>query len=253
MIAPDVEIVDLEPKEFARICVLAAQAQARPERTVSVLHDCGTVVVAHDSGGGEVDARVREPFTDARRRAGELREITGADRVVLYDRARTDALGVRLVENASPHVTQLEAFWTNHRTFWSSDAIAVDPQPAASAWACLPERIDPLGDDWWALLALYEGDACVATLLGHVTGGRVDVVTSLDHLGTTTTRPRRAAAVELLELVRPLGRAELVLVCDEERFGAALQAPDPLAAVAAIAEDGHAIVERNVRLLAGRP
>jgi hypothetical protein len=79
----------------------------------------------------------------------------------------------------------------------------------------------------------------------------VDVVTSLDHLGSDIPRPPHAAAHQLIELAGRLGRVELALVCDIDDFAAALLEPEPPAAMAAIADTGRAIVARNVHLLRG--
>lgn len=248
MIAPDVRLVDLEPEGFALIGRLALSAQLAQPRTLSVLHDSGVPVTAHDSGGAELDTAWLLPFDDARARAADLLAAHAAERVVLYDRSRVDELAATVVANSTPATTQLEAFWANSDAFWSSPAIAAAPPPPANPWRSLPARLGPLGDDWWALLALYEGDTCAATMLAHLAGGRVDVVTSLDTLGAVE-RPHRAAAGRLLDIAARLGRVELVLACESAAFGEALCAPDPLTALAALDVDPRTLLSRNLHLL----
>lgn len=249
MIAPDVRLVDLEPDGFALICRLALAAQLAQPRTVSVLHDSGVPVSAHDSTGARLDASWLAAFDDATRQATELRAAHAVERVVLYDRSRVDQLAAAVVANSTPATTQLEAFWANSDSFWSSPAIAVAPPPPANPWRHLPARLGRLGDDWWALLAMYDGDTCAATLLGHLAGGRVDTVTSLDTIGRDCERPSRQDAARIAELAAPLGRIELMLVCEAEALGEALCDPDPLHALAALEGDARTILSRNLHLL----
>ncbi|MHB8718502.1 MAG: hypothetical protein ACYDAC_06385 [Candidatus Dormibacteria bacterium] len=249
MIDPDVRIIDLEPDGFALICRIASAAQRSTPTTISVLHDSGVPVVAHHSDGEEVPPACLDRFDDPPRRARTLQAEHGVDRVVMYDRSRADDLAAHMVGNSGPHVTQLEAFWANSDSFWSSPAIAVAPPPPPNPWRVLPARLRRAGDDWWGVLALYEGDTCAASLLGHVGGGRVDILTSLDHLGTGVERPVAAEAGRLLDLAAPLGRVALGLACEAALFAEALSAPDPLAALADLEHDPRAHLTHNLHIL----
>ena len=236
MITPDVAILDLEPVGFGLVCALAEARQRRGERVVSVLHDAGRVVHVVCSRDGVLDAH-REPFDDAQQRAAGLLATTGADRVVLYDRTHIDDLAADLAGVPLTERSQVEVFWDNADRFWSSPAIATAPAPPHNPWRALPGLLRR-AEGAWALLALYDGDDCVATLLAHVRGGLVSLLTSLDHLDGAT-RPPRGDAVALVEQVEQrLGPVRLGLICDVDRFAAALLEDDVPAAVARIARDG---------------
>jgi hypothetical protein len=236
VIATDVVICDLEPVGFGVICALAEARQRRGERVVSVLHDAGRVVHAVCSRDGVLDV-LREPFQDAQQRAAALLAATGADRVVLYDRTRADELAADLARIPFAERTQLEVFWDNADAFWSSPAIATAPAPPANPWRALP-RLLQRAEGAWAMLALYDGDACAATLLARVEGGRVSLLTSLDHLDGATRPPRHDAAALVTQVEQRLGPVRLGLICDVDRFGAALLEDDVPAAVARLARDG---------------
>lgn len=236
MIAPDVAIFDLEPVGFGLISSLAEARQRRGDRVVSVLHDAGRVVHVVCSRDGVLDTH-REPFDDAQQRAAALLSATAADRVVLYDRTRLDGLAADLARIPHAGRGQIEVFWDNADCFWSSSAIATAPAPPSNPWRGL-ERLLRRVEGAWALLALYDGDDCVATLIARVEGGRISVVTSLDHLDGATRPPRGDAAALIAQVERGLGEVRLGLICDVERLAAALLEDDVPAAVARIARDG---------------
>jgi hypothetical protein len=236
VIATDVVICDLEPVGFGVICALAETRQRRGAQVVSVLHDAGRVVHVVSSRDGAL-ATHREPFEDARERAAELLAATGADRVVLYDRTRSDELAGELARIRFAERTQLEVFWDNADRFWSSPAIATAPAPPANPWRALPEILRR-ADGAWALLALYDGDNCAATLLARIDAGRIVLLTSLDHLDGATRPPRRDAAALVGQVEAGLGPVRLGLICDVDRLSAALLEDDVPAAVSHLARDG---------------
>jgi hypothetical protein len=236
MIAPDVVILDLEPVGFGVICALAEARQRRGERVVSVLHDAGRVVNVVCSRDGVLGAH-REPFNDAQRRAATLLAATGADRVVLLDRSRVDDLAADLAGVSLTQRSQVDVFWDNADIFWSSAAIATAPAPPANPWRALPPLLRR-AEGAWALLALYDSDDCVATLLARVDGGQISLITSLDHLDGATRPARHGAAALAAQVERQLGPVRLGLVCDVGRLAAALLEDDVPAAVARIAGDG---------------
>jgi hypothetical protein len=236
VIATDVVICDLEPVGFGVICALAEARQRRGERVVSVLHDAGRPVHAVCSRDGVLDAH-REPFDNAQRRAAELLAATGADRVVLYDRTRTDELAAELSRIPFAERTQVEVFWDNADRFWSSPAIATAPTPPANPWRALPDVLRR-ADGAWALLAIYDGDECAATLLARIDAGRVTLLTSLDHLDGATRPPRRDATALVAQVEQRLGPVRLGLICDVDRLAAALLEEDVPTAVARLARDG---------------
>jgi hypothetical protein len=235
VIAPDVVITDLEPDGFYLICQIAEQRQRRAERVVSVLHDAGEVVTVVDSHGGVLDAH-REPFTDAQDRGAALLAETGADRVVLYDRAQLDELASRLADIPVTVLPQQRVFWDNADAFWSSPAIATAPPHHPDPWRVAPALLRR-AEGGWALLALYDGERCAATLLAQVSGGMVCAVTSLDAVDGAE-RPPRDRAAELVEIVEShLGAVRLGLICDAADLSAAFDQDDVPAAVAALARD----------------
>ncbi len=236
MIAPDVAIIDLEPVGFGLISSLAEARQRRGDRVVSLLHDAGRVVHVVCSRDGVLEAH-REPFDDAQQRAAELLAATAADRVVLYDRTRLDGLAADLAR--IPHVErgQVEVFWDNADCFWSSAAIATAPAVPSNPWRGLEPLLRRV-EGAWALLALYDGDDCVATLIARVERGRISLLTSLDHLDGAVRPSRRNAAALVEQVDRGLGEVRLALICDVEQFAAALLEDDVPAAAARIARDG---------------
>jgi hypothetical protein len=242
VIAADVVITDVEPDGFGLLCALAAARQRRPRRVVSVLHHAGTVLNVVCSRDGVLDAH-RETFADAPQRAATLLTETGADRVVLYDRALLHHLANRLARIPATTLPQQRVFWDNADAFWSSPAITTAPAPPVNAWRRAPEILQR-AEGGWALLALYEGDRCASTLLAAVGGGLVTTITSLDAI-PEATRPPRAGATQLVDAVeRHLGPVRLGLICDVADLAAALEGDDVPAAVVALAE--HAIWSRGL-------
>ncbi|HVL80474.1 MAG TPA: hypothetical protein VM840_02645, partial [Actinomycetota bacterium] len=82
MIAPDVEIVDLDPEGFARLSRMATGRVYGSGRELHVLHEAGEVVTVVDTSAGVVTDRYR------RRPLGEpdaIRREAEVDRVVLVD------------------------------------------------------------------------------------------------------------------------------------------------------------------------
>jgi len=235
VIAPDVVITDLEPGGFYLICQIAEQRQRRAGRVVSVLHDAGEVVTVVDSRDGVLDAH-REPFTDAQERAATLLDETGAGRVVLYDRTQLDDLAGRLADIPVTVLPQQRVFWDNADAFWSSPAIVTAPPLRPDPWRVAP-AILRRAEGGWALLALYDGERCAATLLAKVSGGMVCAVTSLDAVEGAERSPRDRAA-ELVDIVEAhLGAVRLALVCDVSALSAAFDEDDVPAAVIALARD----------------
>jgi hypothetical protein len=236
VIAPDVVITDLEPGGFHLVCQIAEQRQRRSERVVSVLHDAGTVLTVVCSRDGVLDAH-REPFAGAQERAAELLAQTGADRVVLYDRTLLDDLAARLAGIPVTTLPQQRVFWDNADAFWSSPAIATAPPRRPDPWRAAPSILRR-AEGGWALLALYDGERCAATLLAQVSGGMVRTVTSLDAV-ERAERPTRDDAASLVGVVESrLGPVHLALVCDADDLAAAFDEDDVPAAVAALARDG---------------
>lgn len=235
MIAPDVVITDLEPDGFYLICQIAEQRQRRSERIVSLLHDGGEVVNVVDSRDGVLDAH-REPFADADQRATTLLAETGAERVVLYDRTRLHDLAQRLAAIPATALPQQQVFWDNADAFWSSPAIATAPARRPDPWRVAP-AILRRAEGAWALLALYDGERCAATLLAQVSGGMVSAVTSLDAVDGAGRPPRHRAA-ELVDVVEShLGPVRLGLICDVAELAGAFDEDDVPTAVTALARN----------------
>lgn len=242
MIAPDVVITDVEPEGFGLICSLAEKRQRRSERVVSVLHDAGVVQNVVCTRDGVLDTH-REPFADAQQRAEQLLGETGADRVVLYDRTRLDDVAQRIAAIPATTRPQLQVFWDNADAFWSSPAIATAPAPPVNHWRTVP-NILARAEGGWALLALYDGDACAATLLAEVRDGLVRRITSLDAI-RGAARPTRGAATQLVDTVEShLGRVHVGLICDIADLAAAMDADDVPTAVLALGQ--HAIWSRGL-------
>lgn len=236
MIAPDVFIHDLEPEGFGLICGLAESGRGRSPRVLSVLHDAGRVVRVTDSEHGEVEAH-RESFEDAAVRAAELLQVSDADRVVLYDRSRLDRLAAALSAVPATELTQQEVFWENADRFWSSPAIATAPAPPAQPWRRFAALLRDTPDGW-AILALYDGNSCAATLFARIAAGVIVEITSLDCLDGTP-RPTRENAASIASAVEgELGSVRIGLACDLGAMAKALADLDPVAAVLRLGRSG---------------
>jgi len=243
VIAPDVLITGVEPDGFGLICAIAETRQRRVQRVLSVLHDDGAVVNVVCSRDGVLDAH-REPFDDAQQRATALLAESGADRVVLYDRTRLDDLAAQLAAIPTTTRPQQEVFWANADAFWASPAIATAPAPPHDPWRAVP-RILRRAEGGWALLALYDGERCAATLLTEVHQGLVQRITSLDAIAGATRPPRSAVARLVADVEAHLGAVRIALVCDLADLAAAFRQDDVPAAVIELARD-RAILSRGL-------
>jgi hypothetical protein len=252
VIAPHALMVDFEPDGFALINrLVSARVHASPP-TLSLLHDAGVPVRAVHSSGGAVPALASTRFDDAGAHAERLLDASGADRVVLYDRSRTDALATAMARNAPPEATQLEAFWRNDESFWACEAIATAPAPPQNPWPAVQRRLAAIGADWWALLALYEGESCAATLLAQWQDGAVQLFTSLDHI-VRNERPPRERASDLVAMAERAGPVRLALICDVSAFAAAMTQPDLAGGIAALRHDPETLFHRNLDVLEEHP
>lgn len=234
MIAPGVRVVDVEPDGFGVLCALLAGAQMSGHGELHLLHDAGHVLRAvHTQTGATSD--YHEPIVDPPGRARELRALTGVDRVVIVDRSGLSALAPALAAAGPAEVDQPEMIRRSTAAFWSSPAVATDPAPPDTAgWEALSRHLRTLGDDYWGLLAGYDGDVCAFTALARFVHGRMALLTSLlPVLGSS--RPPASEAAALLAAAQTRGSVPLVLVADLDVLRSVAAAPDVPAALSACA------------------
>lgn len=180
MIAPGLRVVDVEPEGFGVLNQLISRHDRPASAELHVLHDRGRVLrVVHTLAGPTTEHR--EPLgADLARAAAELRRRTGVDRVVLVDRDELSALSPALSACGQPEVDQPTAFRRSHEVFWASDAVVTDPAPPSSApWLELEHHLRGLGDDYWGLLAGYDGEHCAFTASGRFVSGQLVHLSSL--------------------------------------------------------------------------
>lgn len=247
MIAPDVLIVDLEPKGFALLSELASRRVYRTASEIHLLHSSGRVLnVVHTTEG--VIERFREPFDDPASRAIDILGASGAERVILIDKDSIDELSAAQVELARRVETQTELLWRANDVFFTTSGVAVAPGPSPSSWGGLFERARVIGEDYWAVLGAWSDERLTVSLIARIAGGLIKLLTSADHFGE---RPDRSRAPRLIEMVEETGPVKLALGCDLEDLGRLLSADDPLAALADLIA-GEVIFERGVAgMLAG--
>ena len=236
MIAPGIRIVDVEPDGFGVVCGLMSGRERETRGELHVLHDAGVVRRVVHTVTGPTPA-FREPLgDDLPRRARELREQAGVDRVVLVERAALVAQSHAFAAVGPSTVDQPTMMRRSNALFWSSPAVVTDPAPPAGGetWQQLHQHLRGLGDDYWGLLAGYDGDRCAFTLLARFVEGQVVHLTSLLPL-LGDRRPPVGDVAELVTAAERQGPLPLVLVATLEVLRAVATAPDLPTALAACA------------------
>lgn len=234
MIAPEIRIVDVEPDGFGIVCDLASSRHGAGNGELHVLHEAGEVLRAVHTISGPT-AQHREPLgDDLPEKARALRTETGVDRVVLVERSGLLAMADDLAATGPATIDQPTFFRRSNQLFWASPAVVTDPAPPASgpAWELLEEHLRGLGDDFWGLLAGYDGDVCAFTLLARFVGGRVVRLTSMSSL-LGADRPPADRAAELVAAAEQCGPLPLVLLASLDVLrGIAADLPAALSACA---------------------
>lgn len=226
MIAPGLRVVDVEPDGFGVLNSLVSRYDRPTSGELHVLHDGGRVLrVVHTLEGPT--SKHREPLgDDLPARAAELRQLAAVDRVVLVDRDGLAALSHPLSACGQAEVDQPTAFRRSHDVFWSSDAVVTDPAPPSSAsWDDLERHLQSLGDDYWGLLAGYDGARCAFTALGRFVGGQMVHLTSLQAV-LGDSRPAAEDASQLVAAAEELGPVPFVLVAPLDVLRGVAIAPD---------------------------
>ena len=235
MIAPGLRVVDVEPDGFGVLNDLVSRYDRPAAAELHVLHDRGAVLrVVHTLAGpvAEHDAHLGDDLTAA---AAALRRRTGVDRVVLVDRDGLSELSHPLAACGAPDVDQPTAFRRSHELFWASAAVVTDPEPpSGTSWLALEDHLRALGDDYWALLAGYDGDRCAFTLLARFRTGQLTDLTSLQPL-LGDARPAAPAVAELVAAAEEMGPLPLVLVAPLDVLRDVAVAPDLPTALSACA------------------
>lgn len=233
MIAPGLRVVDVEPDGFGVLNALVSRYDRPTAGELHVLHDRGRVLrVVHTLEGPTSEHR--EPLgEDLPAKAAELRRQAGVDRVVLVDRDRLSDLSHPLSACGPPEVDQPTAFRRSHDVFWSSDAVVTAPAPPNRAsWVELERHLSSVGNDYWGLLAGYDGDRCAFTAVARFVAGQMVHLTSLQPV-LGDSRPGAADAAELVTAAERLGPVPLVLIAPLDLLRTVAVAPDLPAALSA--------------------
>jgi hypothetical protein len=244
VISPHIRVLDVEPDGFGVLCALARRRDLPTRGELHVLHDRGTVLrVVHTHDGPTMDHRA-DLGSDLPAAAARLRAAADVDRVVLVDRDQLVALAPQLAAAGPSDIDQPTMFRRSTSTFWSSAAVVTDPAaPDPSSWERLTEHLRGLGDDYWGLLAGYDGDRCAFTVLGRFVEGRLALMTSLrGALGDA--RPPVARADELVTAAQTHGPLPFVLIAPIEVLHDVAVAADLPTALSACAP--RALISRGL-------
>ena len=216
MIAPDVKMVDLDPVGFGWVCSVITRRDRARRSGLTVLHESGHVVRVVHSTDGDLDAW-HEPFANASERAHELLALAGVEEVTMLDRSGLDDLSAALVDAARRSPTQPEMLWACADAYRSHPAVALAPEREPSPWPAIAAAARSLGPHAWV------------DLVAHDDSG--DVVTRL-------TAELRDGVVVLLTSTPPAMEPVVHVDIAQRDLEAALLAPDPLAHLRDLADDG---------------
>jgi hypothetical protein len=244
VIAPGLRVVDVEPDGFGVLCALVPRHDRITRGELHLLHDDGRVVRAVHTVNGPTQEH-REPLgddlPDAARR---LRERAGVDRVVLVDRDRLVTQESAFAAVGPSDIDQPTTLHRSRQLFWASDAVVTDPAPPTEeSWEALGEHLRALGDDYWGLLAGYDGDVCAFTLAGRFVGGQLALMTSLRQV-LGDERPVASRADQLVQAAEHLGPVRFVLIASVDVIREVARSDDPPIALAACAP--RALITRGL-------
>jgi hypothetical protein len=244
VIAPGLRVVDVEPDGFGVLCALVPRHDRITRGELHLLHRDGNVVRAVHTVIGPTQEH-REPLgDDLAAAARSLRERAGVDRVVLVDRDRLVAQEAAFAAVGSSDIDQPTALRRSRQLFWASDAVVTDPAPPTEeSWERLGEHLRVLGEDYWGLLAGYDGDTCAFTLAGRFVGGQLALLTSLRQV-LGEDRPDAAHADQLVQAAEQLGPVRFVLIAPSDVISDVARADDPPTALAACAP--RALITRGL-------
>ena len=244
MIAPGLRVVDVEPDGFGVLCALVPRHDRITRGELHLLHQDGHVVRAVHTVTGPTQGH-REPLgDDLAGAARRLREVADVDRVILVDRDRLAAQEAAFAAVGPSDIDQPTTLRRSRQLFWASDAVVTDPAPPTEeSWERLAEHLRALGDDYWGLLAGYDGDACAFTLVGRFVGGQLALMTSLRQV-LGDDRPDAAHADELVQAAERLGPLRFALIASVDVIRDVARSVDPPTALAACAP--QALITRGL-------
>jgi hypothetical protein len=187
VIPADVEVLDLDPAQWATLNKLVLEARAL-RRWGYVLHSAGSVLTRHPEG---LDVTPGQPVGDPVGLAQRLRAEGGYDRVVVIDRERLPALGRAAAELVEPGGALTRYRELVDELYWSSPAVATSPERPANPWRELRLRTEALGGGL-VLVDVYDGSdvpltsvaltvsaGCVTRISSPSAGEEPDVVLAL--------------------------------------------------------------------------
>jgi hypothetical protein len=206
VIAPDVQMVELDSEGVAFINAVLSARDRNSDRGVMVLHNGAEVirVAGHVGEPAVLGMPVGEPSVTAER----LRQLTGAATLTLVDSRLVDSLSDDLVELGRACATQGELLW-RARDLWNRHAaVAQAPEPRASRWPDVEELLRRVGDGQWVVLRLRRSEETEWVFAARVEAGVISKITSV---------PPSAEDVSV------------TVELDVDQFRSMLEAPDPLA------------------------
>lgn len=205
MIAPDIQIVDVDPDGLAFVNAALSERDRAVAPGVTVLHDGRRVV--RIAASGEVPLQVGQSIDDPAVTAARIREATGAPSVTMVDECRLDDLSAALVELGRACSSQGELLW-RARELWNNHAAIVQvPAPSLSRWRGVSDLVTRVQDGQWIVMRICRNGERVWTFAAMVERGVVVKITSAEP---------------------PPERTAVALEVEADRLRAILTAPNPL-------------------------
>lgn len=176
MIQPDVDIIDLDPAQWAVLNELVLKAR-RARRWGYVLHDAGHVLTRHPD---ELDVTPGDVVEDAPALAERLVVSAGMDRVVVIDRQ-----GLPAIARAAAALVEPGGALTRYReqvedVYWASPAVVTSPAAPTNPWREMRVLAEAVGTGL-VHICIYDGVARhvpVTAIALVVDGGSVTRVSS---------------------------------------------------------------------------
>jgi hypothetical protein len=204
VIGADVEVLDLDPQQWAVLHEIVLEAR-RVRTWWYVLHSGGRVVSRHPA---EVPMQVGD-VVDLDGLAGRLLAAGRPDRVVLMDRDALPAIG-----HAAAGLVERDGDLTTYREkvdelYWSSAAVVTAPGAPANPWRQMRLAAESIGAGHVHVLVVGDdqGDDVITAVALTVAGGSVVRVSSPS---PSAPDPDVVLALSRADLVRALVSDDLV-------------------------------------------
>jgi hypothetical protein len=244
MIAPDVEVIGLEPEGYAWLCDRVAGRHSLQGEWLWGRHDGSYLLASVPALTSGDPALTGIDLGDPAAAARRLREALGLERVVLVDQRHSAALARRLDDAATPSRTQWEFFRACQATFWSSPAIATSPDAPADRWDDVSRALQTAGDLDFVLLVM-EANTLFLGLRATVRQGLMVRLTGALPDGEDAPRDLEGRIAR----VDASGTADVLVACSRAALEAAFDTVDVVAALVGVATSPDVLHTRGLERL----